>query len=146
MRVFNAKTGRSFFRKTRRRFEEPGQARELVFSCYHRYQFLNRDRTRLWCLEELEAARKEWSFDLWAYVLMPEHMHLLIYPRGPKPEVGRIAGQIKEVVARRAIAYLEAHAPQWMPRITVHEGERIRRRFRQPAGANRDGQHASTET
>ncbi len=134
MRIFDPQTGRSFFQKRRRRFDEPGQARELVFSCYRRYPFLGRDRTRLWFLEELETARREWSFDLWAYVLMPEHVHLLIYPHGPKPEVGRIVGQIKEAVARRAIAYVEEHAPQWLARITVHEGGRTRRRFWQPGG------------
>jgi putative transposase len=134
MRVFDPKTGKSYFRKSRRRFDEPGHARSLVFSCYRRYQFLSRDRTRLWFLEELEATRREWSFDLWAYVLMPEHVHLLIYPRGPKPEVGKIAGRIKEAVARRAIAYLEVHAPQWLPRITVCEGGRVRRRIWQPGG------------
>jgi putative transposase len=134
MRVLNPKTGKSFFRKTRRRFDEPGQARELVFSCYRRYPFLNRDRTRLWFLEALEAARDEWSFDLWAYVLMPEHVHLLMYPRDPRLEVGRIAGHIKEAVARRAITHMEAHAPQWLSRITVREGGRIRRRFWQPGG------------
>jgi putative transposase len=134
MRIFNPKTGKSFFRKMRRRFDEVGQARELIFSCYRRYRFLDHDRTRLWFLEELESARREWSFDLWAYVLMPEHMHLLIYPRRPKLDVGRIAGQIKEAVARRAIAYLESHAPQWLSRITVREGARLRRRFWQPGG------------
>jgi putative transposase len=30
--------------------------------------------------------------------------------------------------------YLEKHAPNWLPRITVHEGQRIRRRFWQPGG------------
>ena len=132
MRVFNRNTGKSFFQKTRRRFDQLGQARELVFSCYRRFEFLNRDRTRLWFLEELESARQEWSFDLWAYVLMPQHVHLLIYPRAPQPKAGKIAGQIKEAVARRAIAYLETHAPHWLPRITVREGQRIRRRFWQP--------------
>jgi hypothetical protein len=72
MRVFDPKTGRSYFRKSRRRFDEPGHARSLVFSCYRRYQFLIRDRTRLWFIEELEAARRERSFDLCAYVSMPE--------------------------------------------------------------------------
>ena len=110
------------YRKTRRRFDEPGQARELTFSCYHGYQFLNRDRTRMWFLEELESARRKWPFDLWAYVLMPEHAHVLIQPRGEELEAGRIAGRIKEAVARRAIAYIETSAPQWLSRVTVREG------------------------
>jgi putative transposase len=37
-------------------------------------------------------------------------------------------------VARRAIAYLERNAPHWLPRITVREGRRSRRRFWQPGG------------
>jgi putative transposase len=134
MRVFGPKTGKSLFQKTRRRFDELGQARELVFSCCRRFEFLNRDRTRLWFLEELESAHQEWSFGLWAYVLMPEHVHLLVLSRGAQPKAGKIAGQIKEAVARRAIAYLETYAPHWLPRITVREGQRIRRRFWQPGG------------
>jgi len=134
MRVLDPKTGESFFRRTRRRFDEPGQARELTFSCYRGYAFLGRDRTRTWFLEALESARRKWSFDLWAYVLMPEHVHLLIYPRGLEPKVGKLAGQIKESVARRAIAHIEANVPHWLPRITVLEGGRTRRRFWQPGG------------
>ena len=88
---------------------------------------------RLWFFEELEAARKNLSFDLWAYVLMPEHVHLLIYPRGAaKP--AQIVGKIKEAVARKAIAYLACNAPQRLPRLTVREGERVRHRFWQPGG------------
>ena len=132
MRVVDPGTGKTLFRKLRRRFDEPAEPRELTFSCYRRYPFLSRDRTRLWFLEELEGARKKWPFDLWAYVLMPEHVHLLVCPRVPKLKVGKIAGRIKEAVARKAIAYLERHARHWLPRITVREGERTRRRFWQP--------------
>jgi putative transposase len=134
MRVIDPITGKSYFRKRRVRCDEPGQARELTFSCYRRYQFLGRDRTCEWFVEALEEARRDWPFDLWAYVLMPEHVHLLIYPREPKLQVGRIVGQIKEKIARRAIHYLVEHAPAWLARITVQEGERTRRRFWQPGG------------
>src|SRR5437763_11039394 len=39
-----------------------------------------------------------------------------------------------EPVARQAIAYLKAKAPQWLARLTVHEGQRVRHRFWQPGG------------
>ncbi|MCX7426106.1 MAG: transposase [Planctomycetia bacterium] len=134
MRVYDPKTGEPFFQKTRRRFDERGQARELTFSCYRRFAFLGRDRTRAWFVEELEEARKKWSFDLWAYVIMPEHVHLLICPIAPTASAGVIMGRIKEAVARKAIAYLRANSPQWLPRITVREGDRVRCRFWQPGG------------
>ena len=134
MKTVDPKTGKIVIQKRRRRFDEACDARELTFCCYRCYRFLDRDRTRLWFLEELEHARQKWPFDLWAYVLMPEHVHLLVYPREPTLKVGKIAGQIKEAVARQAIAYLTIHAPDWLPRITVREGSRTRRRFWQPGG------------
>ena len=134
MRIHNANTGKSYFRKLRKRIDEPGHARELTFSCYKRFQFLSRDRTRQWFVDAMIDARKRFPIDLWAYVIMPEHVHLLVYPREPKVEIGRIVGTIKEAVARPAIEYLEIHAPEWLPRITVREGKRTRRRFWQPGG------------
>ncbi len=47
MRLYNPKTGKSFFQKRRKRVDELGQARELTFSCYHRFPFLSADRTRI---------------------------------------------------------------------------------------------------
>ncbi len=76
---------------------------------------------------------------------MPEHVHLLVYPRGPKPLGGKIAGQIQEAGARRAIGHLEGHAPHRLPRITVGEGGRALRRFWQRGGGHdRNGVAPST--
>ncbi len=72
---------------------------------------MSRDRTRQWFIDEMEAARREFPIDLWAYVIMPEHVHLLVYPR-EKVKVGMVEGRIKEKVARKAIKFLEASAPQ----------------------------------
>ena len=92
VRITNFRTGESYVKKRRRRFDEPGQARELTFSCYRRFQFLARDRTRQWFVEEMEAARREFPIDLWAYVIMPEHVHMLVYPREPGVKVGVVEG------------------------------------------------------
>ena len=134
MRVFDQKSGKSFFEKRRHRYDEPGHARELTFCCYHGFKFLSRDRTCQWFIDALAEARKRWSFDLWAYTLMPEHVHLMIYPKDSNIHAGRIVGEIKEKVARKAIAYLKVHAPGWLSRITVKEGKRTRHRFWQPGG------------
>jgi putative transposase len=65
---------------------------------------------------------------------MPEHVHLLICPRRPKYELKVILRQIKEPVGRRAVKYLRANAPHWIPRITVKRGKRVERRFWQAGG------------
>jgi putative transposase len=145
LRVEDHDTGGSFSRKRRRRHDEPGQARELTFSCYRRYPFLGRDRTRRWFLEALETARSRWPLDLWAYVLMPDHVHLLVCPREVGPVISGFLCHLKEQVAREAIQYLERRAPGWLERITVREGARVRRRFWQPGGGyDRNITEAST--
>jgi putative transposase len=135
MQIIDPATGKPYFRKQRRRYHEFGDARELTFSCYKGYAFLARDRTRIWFLEALQEARQAWPVDLWAYVLMPEHVHLLVWPRAPGERiVSGFLQAVKEPIARRAIAYLERHAPAWLPRLTIREGKRTRRRFWQPGG------------
>ena len=62
------------------------------------------------------------------------HVHLLVNPREPGIKIGRYAGTIKEIVARRGISWMQKHAPDWIPRITVKEGDHTRRRFWHPGG------------
>ena len=67
--------------KTCRRYNVPGDADALTFTCFRRHPLLSRNRACHWFVESLDATRKKHDFDLWAYVLMPEHVHPLIYPR-----------------------------------------------------------------
>ena len=68
-------------RQHRRNYNEPGHAHELTFCCYRGFTFLNAERTCKWLAEAIEAARVDLNFDLWAYVFMPEHVHLIGRPR-----------------------------------------------------------------
>lgn len=93
-------------RRHRRNANEPGHAHELTFSCYRRYPFLSRDRICQWLVESIERARKSLEFDVWAWVFMPDHVHLVVHPRRPAYDVAAIRRQIKEPVARQALAWL----------------------------------------
>ena len=61
-------------RKTVKHYDVFGDAHFLTFSCYHQIPLLSKDRTRLWFIEELNKARTKHQFDLWAWVIMPEHV------------------------------------------------------------------------
>ena len=65
-------------RTHRRNFNDPGHAHALTFSCYHRLQFLSGERTCQWLASSIENARQRLQFDLWAWVFMPDHVHLII--------------------------------------------------------------------
>jgi putative transposase len=113
---------------------EPGHVHELTFSCYRRFAFLKAERTCEWLADSINKARIRHDFCLWAYVFMPEHVHLLIVPKTPKYDMEKILKSIKQPVGQRAVAYLRQQAPQWLPRIKVKYGKRVKYRFWQPGG------------
>src|ERR1700730_15575587 len=95
-------------------YNEPGHAHELTFSCYHGFKFLQAERTCEWLRDSLNAARAEFNFDLWAFVFMPDHVHLIVHPRNPIYDIAVIRQVVKEPVARHAVDYLRSNAPAWL--------------------------------
>ena len=61
-----------------KRYQTEGHHHFLTFSCYHRLPYLDDDHSRIAFLTTLERLRKRHQFQLFGYVLMPEHVHLLL--------------------------------------------------------------------
>jgi putative transposase len=121
-------------RRHRRNFNVAGHAHELTFSCYRRFPFLARDRTCEWLAGAIDHARRVLEFDVWAWVFMPDHVHLVVFPRRPVYDIAVIRRLIKEPVAKKATAYLAEHAPEWLPKIERLRGGRLERLFWQSGG------------
>lgn len=118
----------------RRNYNDPGHSHELTFSCYHRFPFFKAERTCYWLADSINAARIKYDFEVWAYVIMPDHIHLVIHPRLADYDIASIRQAIKEPVARLALAWLEENAPEWIPKLTVQKSGRARRHFWQTGG------------
>jgi putative transposase len=103
--------------KRARSYNEPGHAHELTFSCFHGLRLLDKDRTCQWFVEAMRRARREGELSLWAYVIMPEHVHLLFYPRQAKYEVSRVRTALKAPVARKALRFLKGRAPEFLEKL-----------------------------
>ena len=99
------------YTKRCRRWDGPGQAHALTVGCYRSRPFLAKERTCDWLGEAIKAARRRLGFELWAYVFMPNHVHLVIYPKSVDHSISRILLAIKQPVAHRAIHYLRACEP-----------------------------------
>ena len=121
-------------RRHRVNINEPYHAHSLTFTCYHRFPFLKAERTCVWLAEAINQARRDLDFSLWAYVFMPEHVHMIVWPRQVKYNISDIRKAIKAPVASQAIQYLEEHAPKWIPRITRQRGSKTERLFWQSGG------------
>ena len=121
-------------RQHRKNYNNPGHAHELTFSCYKGFQFLKAQRVCEWLVEAIQTARFKFSFDLWAYVFMPEHAHLLIHPLESKYDIADIRQAIKAPVGVKAIEYLKSYAPEWLQKITRMRGKNSERLFWQSGG------------
>jgi len=114
----------------RRNHNVPGHANELTFSCYQGYRFWQKERVCQWLTKLIDEARANWHFHLWAYVFMPEHVHLIIHPERAGYDIADIKQAIKGPVGRKAIRYLSEEAPEWIPRPTRKRGKKTERLFR----------------
>ena len=121
-------------RQHRRTFNSPGHAHELTFSCFESLPLLASDRTLEWLAESINRAKIEFGFDVWAYVFMPEHAHLIVRPRLSTYNMSALRRAIKEPVGRKAIGYLKKHSPDYLPRLTRQRGAREERLFWQSGG------------
>jgi putative transposase len=103
-------------RKTCRRFDVPGDAHCLTFSCFGRLPLFARERSCTWMLRALELGRARQLYDLWAYVVMPEHVHIVLLPH-PDVRIQSILTTLKQSVAKRALLWLQREAPDFLPRL-----------------------------
>lgn len=104
-------------RKTVKSYNNPGEAHELTFSCYHRIPLLSKDRSRGWFIDAMKSARKDQNLLLWAYVIMPEHIHIIVWPKDPVYEVRLIRSALKIPVQRHAMRYLARKAPHFLEQL-----------------------------
>jgi putative transposase len=122
-------------RKTVHSFDIPGEAHALTFTCFRRLQLLSKDRTRRWFVVGMEAARKRLDFALWAYVIMPEHVHVIVWPQQPIYQMGKIKTALKVEVSRKALRYLRVQAPRFLEKlIDVQPNGDVHHRFWQRGG------------
>ena len=95
------------------RFHQTHQSHFLTFSCYHRQPKLVATNARATFLSALERVRQSYGLCIYGYVIMPEHVHLLLN----EPERSTLAlalKSLKQGVARRLA--LRAEEPFWQER------------------------------
>ena len=80
-------------------------------------------------MEELDGARTEFQFYLWAYVLMPNHVHLLIYPYRDAHDISTILQAVKGRTSKRYGALLREKRPKRYERYLVRIGAKRKFRF-----------------
>ena len=103
-----------------KRYQQSRQCHFVTFSCYRRLPHLRDGRLCDLFVRCLERTRSKYRFRVYGYVVMPEHVHLLV----SEPEVEVLAKAIQALkisVARRAVSYgAERDTPFWQKRYYDH--------------------------
>ncbi|MCX6740475.1 MAG: hypothetical protein NTZ49_04580 [Candidatus Parcubacteria bacterium] len=114
------------------KFDDPGHIHFVTFKTANNVPFFKDDKCCDIFLEELDRLRTELSFDIYGFVIVPDHVHLLIgqvfaygSPNkfGDTPEsslnefgISYIGKKIKGVTARKINKYLQRSGALWKHR------------------------------
>jgi putative transposase len=115
-------------------YDTPGHAHALTFSCYdHRPYFCGPSVYRAF-LSEIRTAQEEFRFHVWAYVVMPDHVHLLIWPLESAYSIAAIEQAMKGRMSFKYSQVLQATDPERHQSMLVHARNTKRFRFWQHGG------------
>ena len=84
------------------RFHHSGQSHFITFCCYHRRRLFTTDASCRTFESALERVRRNYELCVYGYVVMPEHVHLLL----SEPQCGTLADALKSLkqgVSRRLL-------------------------------------------
>jgi len=106
----------------------------LTFSTFRRQPFFPGKHAARWLLETLAEASSRCPFHLFAYVIMPEHVHLVLQPL-PGVKMRTVLWHLKRPVTSAVLAWVRKHRLDLLPRMTdVQPSGRITHRFWQRGG------------
>jgi putative transposase len=112
------------------RDETPGEARFLTFSCYRRLPLFGNDRIKDRFAEVLAERVARHGVSVFAWVVMPEHVHLVVLPRDAG-DIRRLLTSVKGDFAAEVIARWRSLGAPVLPHIVDRGGAA---HFWQPGG------------
>ena len=89
-----------------KRFHQSGQTHFVTFGCYHRRPFFTAAANKRTFEAGLERVRRSFGLCVYGYVVMPEHVHLLI-SEPPRATLADALKSLKQGVSRRLIGAAE---------------------------------------
>jgi putative transposase len=105
--------------------------RYLTCSCYRRQQFFAEDWVKQEFVDAMVRTHSRHGFGLIAWVVMPEHFHMLLIPRLPESPVSAVLQMMKSSLSRRVMGQWRLTGSPRMREACSATGQRL---FWQPGG------------
>ena len=127
-------------RKRVKHYHSPGDLHELTFSCYQRRPLLTNNDWRRRLARSIDTAGEETAIELVAFVFMPEHIHLLVYPTRAEPDLDLYLARLKQPFSAEVKGLLERSGRPLLKELTVQErpGKSCFRFWQEGAGFDRN--------
>ena len=93
-----------------KRYQQEGDDHFITFSCHDRKPYFNTPSARDIFERSLESTRKRYKFEVLGYVIMPEHVHLLV----SEPETKPLATALQAL--KLSVSKLSTPRPFWQTR------------------------------
>lgn len=122
-----------------RRREITGNIRFITFSCHQRFALLGSAPIRDVFVDSLRRSRSRYKYELFAWVVMPEHIHLLIRPT--ETSLVPILRFIKLSSSQRVLSRWKALNAPVLRTITLDDG--TPRFWQKGGGFDRNVRHMS---
>ena len=127
--------------KTIRHYHNPGDCHELTFSCFQRMPLLTNDPWRELLAKSIDKALEVHQLRLSAFVFMPEHVHLLVWPIDPREAaISEFLKTLKLSCSTKIKHRLIVAQSPLLDRLTVTErpGKRVFRFWQEGPGYDRN--------
>ncbi len=108
-----------------------GTPRFITFTTFGRQKLLCDSDVVAVVLRSIELARKRSGFSVLGYVIMPDHVHLVIHPREGS-QVGYLVGSIKQKSGFEIISRWKRHHPEALSSLVRFSAGRTTQAFWQP--------------
>ena len=133
-------------RKRIRHYHDPGHVRELTFSCYQRRPLLSNDVWRGMLAESIDRAMEGHRYRLTAFVFMPEHVHLMVYPLPEADTIDALLKAVKRPFSYRVKQLLIQSRSELIETLTIHQrpGVKTFRYWQEGPGYDRNFAKPST--
>ena len=92
------------------RYQRAGHDHFITFSCFQRRPLLESATARSLFENALEGARLRYGFCIFGYVIMPEHVHLLV----TEPRLRLLSTAVQAM--KISVAMRQSERPFWQPR------------------------------
>jgi putative transposase len=133
-------------RKQIKHYHERGHCHELTFSCYDRRPLLTNNSWREMLARCIDSASSRHAFRTVAFVFMPEHVHLLVYPDEATCNIDEFLKAIKRPFAFRIKKLLAKSNNSLLKQLTIRQrpGVMTFRFWQEGPGYDRNLTHSSS--